>query len=111
MTEIASLPQDAAMQAVRQMIVTHLVGMDEGPGDVTAKQLIDDLSEALHWDAQDADTDVDAELADGEALIRQALAEYVEAERIMVNGAEDPEGLVPLYRDLEAAAEASFSGE
>lgn len=109
MTEIAHLSRDAALQAVREMIVAHLMAMDEDPRQTTLEKLIDELSEALHWEAQDADTEVDAELDESHTLICQVLAEYCQAKGAMQSGTEGVEELVATYRDLEVAAEACFS--
>lgn len=64
-------------ETLMSLVVGHFVAQDADPRESTADALLDELDEAMHWDALDSDED--AALADSADAIRQIFDEYCAA--------------------------------
>ena len=64
-------------ETLMSLVVGHFVAQDADPRESTADALLDELAEAMHWDALDSGED--AALADSADAIRQIFDEYCEA--------------------------------
>lgn len=83
------------LASIRQVVACHLVETQTNPRDITFDTLKDDLSEALHWDALDDGTCIDAELTEHDEAFRLAFTDCQLAMGQESSGCTIEEALLP----------------
>ncbi|WP_035584330.1 MULTISPECIES: hypothetical protein [unclassified Halomonas] len=95
-------------QHLIELVVSDFIAQDSDPRETTAEDMLTGMSEGLHWDALDADTHIDDELADAGQLIRQVFTEYCLVKDALEGKAIADGALIKVYTDAEAKAESQF---
>lgn len=108
MTEFSSMIESEARHQIIELVVTHFIAQDMDPRKTTADDMLTEMSEGLHWDALDADTNIDDELADVDQHARRVFADYCLVKNAQDGQAIADSALLQLFADAEAKAEAQF---
>lgn len=108
MTASTSMAVSDTHQQLIELVVSDFIAQDSDPRETTADDMLSEMSESLHWDALDADTHIDDELADADPLIRQVFTEYCLVKNALEGKAIADGALIKVYTDAEAKAEAQF---